>query len=88
MRSQRADWAYRMPAVDCLLLRVARLAGLTPTLPSYARCAVLAAEKAVNLRGISKDHCLVNCFGALIARWYFASPVHGGDRPGVQIATQ
>ena len=46
--------------------------------------AVLAAEKSVNLRGISKDHRFVNRLGTLIARQHFASRVQGGDRPGVQ----
>ena len=50
--------------------------------------AVLAAEKSVNLRGISKDHRFVNRLGALIARQHFASRVQGGDRPGVQIVSK
>ena len=50
--------------------------------------AVLAAEKSVNLRGIPKDHCFVDCLGALIARQHFASRVQGGDRPGVQIVSK
>jgi hypothetical protein len=74
--------------VDCLLLRVAHLAGLTPARSSLIHCATLAAKKAVNFRGIPKNDGLVNRFGALIARGHFASPVQGGDRSGVQIATQ
>ena len=50
--------------------------------------AALAAEKSVNLRGISKDHRFVNRLGALIARRHLASLVQGGDRPGVQIVSQ
>ena len=77
-----------MRAVDCLLLRVTRLAGLTPAFSSQVRCAALAAEKSVNLRGISKDHRFVNRLGTLIARQHFASRVQGGDRPGVQIVSK
>jgi len=50
--------------------------------------AALAAEKSVNLRGISKDHRFVNRLGTLIARQHFASRVQGGDRPGVQIVSK
>ena len=77
-----------MRAVDCLLLPVTRLAGLMPTLSSQVRCAALAAEKLVNLRGISKDHCFVNRLGALIPRRHLASLIQGGDRPGAQIVSQ
>ena len=77
-----------MRTVDCLLLRVTRLAGLTPALSSQVRCVALEAEKPVNLSGISKDRCFVNRLGALIPRRHLASLVQSDDRPGVQIVSQ
>jgi hypothetical protein len=77
-----------MRAVDCLLLRVTCSAGLTPAFSSQVRCAALAAEKLENLRGISKDNCLLNRRGALLPRRHLASLVQGGDRLGVQIVSQ
>ena len=44
--------------------------------------AVLAAEKSVNLRGISKHHGLVNRFGALIAKYKTETGDDTGGREG------
>lgn len=70
-----------MRAVDCLLLRVTCSAGLRPAFSSPVRCAALAAEKLENLRGISRDNCLLNCRGALHPRRHLASLVQGGGPP-------
>ena len=77
-----------MPAVDCLLLRVARLAGLMPAPSSQIRSAAVAPQKLLKLCGISQGHCFVHRLGALIPRRHLASPVQGGDRAAVEILSQ